>query len=103
MIHILVTMMVKEGGMEEFLRLCGRLRPLVLAEKGCLAYDYARDIASPLSIQEPLDRNRVTLVEKWESLDALKAHLATAHMKESGPAMNALRESVVARVCESIF
>ena len=33
MIHVLVTMEIKAGGMEEFLRLCGKLRPLVLAEK----------------------------------------------------------------------
>ena len=103
MIHIAVTMIVKEGRMSEFIAACKKLRPLVLEEKGCQGYEYGRDIASPLSIQEPIDPNRITLFERWESIEALKAHMQSPHMKEAGAAMNDLRSSVVARVCESAF
>ena len=103
MIHILVTMMVKEGCMKEFLTLGEKLRREVLKEKGCHAYDYTREISSPLGIQEPVDPNRITLVERWESLEALKAHMDAPHMKEFGPKMSDLRSSVTARVGESIF
>jgi quinol monooxygenase YgiN len=103
MIHIVVTMMVKEGRMKDFLAVCEKLRPFVLKEKGCHAYEYTREIASPLAIQEPVDPNRITLVERWESLDAIKAHMEAPHMKEIGPKMKDLRSSVVARVSESIF
>lgn len=103
MIYVMVTMEVEEGRMEEFLRLCGRLRPLVLAERGCLGYDYVRETSSPLPIQEPVDRNRITLVERWESVEALEAHRGAPHMAEFGPQMNRLRSKVTARVGESVF
>ena len=38
------------------------------------------DIASGLPPQI-LDANVVTIIEKWESLDALRNHLVTPHMK----------------------
>jgi quinol monooxygenase YgiN len=103
MLHILVTMQIKDGSMEEFLAICAELRPLVLQEKGCLAYEYTREVPSPLGIQEPLETNRITLIERWESLEALQAHLEAPHMKQAGPRMKDLRSSVTARVLESIF
>lgn len=83
MIHIIVTMIVKAGRMQEFLAECEKLRPLVLAEQGCIEYVYTRDTASPLGIQEPINANRITLVEKWSSLAALQVHTEQAHMKFS--------------------
>jgi quinol monooxygenase YgiN len=103
MLHILVTMMVKEGRMEDFLAVCAELQPSVLKEPGCRAYDYTREIPSPLGTQEPIDPNRITLLERWESLDALKAHMETPHMKQAGLKMKDLRTSVTVRVVESIF
>ena len=85
MIHIVVTMIVKSSRLPDFLAECEKLRPLVLAEPGCIEYVYTRDIASPLSIQEPLHANRITLIEKWNSLAALQVHMEQAHMKEFGP------------------
>ena len=60
LIHIIVTMIVKAGRMQEFLAECDKLRPLVLAEQGCIEYVYTRDTASPLGIQEPINANRIT-------------------------------------------
>ena len=74
MVYVVVTMTIKDGGMEEFLELCGRLRPLVLAERGCIGYDYVREKNSLLPIQETVDRDRITLIERWESPEALAAH-----------------------------
>lgn len=103
MLHVIVTMEIKEGRMAEFLALCEALRPQVLAEPGCLAYDYTRDVEAGLGIQEPVDPNRITLVERWASPEALKQHLEAPHLKEAGPKLKELRLSVVARVCESVF
>lgn len=103
MIHIVVTMIVKAGRLPDFLAECEKLRPLVLAEQGCIEYVYTRDIASPLGIQETINSNRITLVEKWESLAALQVHTEQAHMKEFGPRIQAMRESVTARVTEPAF
>ena len=103
MLHVLVTMMVKEGRMQEFLDVCRELRPKVLQETGCRGYEYMREMPSVLGIQEPSDPNRVTLIECWESVEALKAHMETPHMKEAGPKMRELRAGAVARVVEPIF
>jgi len=103
MLYVLVTMVIKEGRMQEFLALCAELRPQVLREQGCLAYDYTRETASPIGIQEPLEADRITLIERWESMDALRAHLETPHMKEAGPRMRDLRASVTARIVEPVF
>lgn len=103
MVHVIVTMRIKEGRMQEFLAACKELRPLVLKEKGCLAYDYTRDTESPRGPLAPLEANRITLLERWESLEALKAHLATPHMKASGDRMKVMREGEELRFTESIF
>jgi len=52
------------------------------AEKGNVEYAAMIDTPSGLSAQGPLRDNVVTIVEKWESIDALKAHLKTIHMAE---------------------
>ena len=103
MINLVVTMIVKSGKMDEFLAECGKLRPFVLEEKGCIAYDYSREISSPIPIQETVNPDRVTLVERWESMEDLAAHMNAPHMKKYGPRISALRESVSARVMEPLF
>jgi quinol monooxygenase YgiN len=103
MLHLVVTMMVKEGRMAEFLELCRWLRPQVLDEPGCLAYDYTRDAVSPFDPEKPLDPNRVTLLERWESANALRAHMQAAHMKEAGAKMKDLRASSEVRILEPVF
>ena len=103
MINLVVTMIVKEGRMKDFLSECEALRPLVLREKGCIAYEYTRDVQSSIPIQEKIDPNRITLIERWESLDALKVHGDAPHMAAAGPRMQELRASVAIRVTEDIF
>jgi quinol monooxygenase YgiN len=102
-VYVVVTNQIREGRMADFLAACKIVQPKVLAEKGCIAYDYIREIASPLGAQEPVDDQRVTLVEKWESLDALAAHGQAPHVKEFGASVRDLREKVTIRVGEPIF
>ena len=103
MVHVIVTMRIKEGRMPEFLAACRDLRPRVLQEAGCLAYTYTRDSAAPGGDQPVLEADRVTLIECWEPMAALKAHLGTAHMREAGERMKDLRSSVELRFTEAIF
>jgi quinol monooxygenase YgiN len=82
MIHVIATIDIVPGGRAAILAEFKRLVPLVRAEAGCLEYGPAVDLASGLVSQRPLRDDAVTVVEKWESLDALRAHSAAPHMVE---------------------
>lgn len=82
MIVVIATIEVVEGRREAFLAEFHRVVPLVRAEAGCHEYFPTIDVAANLAVPTPLRLNTVTIVEKWESLDALRAHLGAAHMAE---------------------
>jgi quinol monooxygenase YgiN len=81
MIHVIATIKVKPGTREKFLGILKANVPNVTAEKGCIAYVPAVDVESGIPVQMDLRPEVVTLVEAWESLDDLRAHLKTAHMQ----------------------
>jgi len=81
MISVIATISVKPGTREQFLAVFKANVPAVLEEDGCIEYFPAVDIDSGLPPQE-LDPNAVVILEKWESLTALRAHLASPHMAE---------------------
>jgi quinol monooxygenase YgiN len=80
MIHVIATIKVKPGMREKFLGILKANVPLVAAEKGCIAYVPTVDCESGLPVQMDLRPDVVTLVEAWESLDDLLAHLKSSHM-----------------------
>jgi len=82
MIHVIATIELTPGRRADFLAEFHRLMPAVHAEKGCLEYGPAVDVATGIAVQVPLRENVVTIVEKWESLPALKDHLTAPHMAE---------------------
>ena len=79
MIYVVVSVRVKANKVPEFLRLFGSVVPLVREEKGCVQYLAATDYDSGLPPQV-FDKDMVTILEKWESIEALRNHLATPHM-----------------------
>jgi quinol monooxygenase YgiN len=80
MIFVIATAEVKPGKREAFLAEFRRNVPNVLAEKGCIEYGPTVDAKTDIKAQIPLRENVVTIVEKWESLEALQAHLGAPHM-----------------------
>lgn len=80
MISVIASIKVKPGRMAELLEAFKANVPNVLAEDGCVEYFPAVDIKADLPPQV-LDSNMVTIIEKWESLDALRTHLQATHMK----------------------
>jgi quinol monooxygenase YgiN len=103
MINSIVTMIIKMGKMDEFLAECGKIRPLVLAEAGCLMYDYTREIETGSDRQEPLNPDRITLYEKWASSEALSLHDGMTYMSEFAARVAPLRESVTIRTGVEAF
>ena len=79
MVSVLASIQIKEGQRAEFLEIFNANVPKVRQESGCIEYFPAVDIDAELSVQK-VDENMVTVIEKWQSLDALRAHLATPHM-----------------------
>ena len=80
MIHVLAIVTAKPGMRDAILELFHANIPAVRAEKGCIEYGPAIDAEDLGSIQTKLGRDTFVVVEKWESIDALKAHAAAPHM-----------------------
>ena len=79
MINVLASISIKEGKRAAFIAAFKDNLPAVRAEEGCLEYFPAVDIDADLPPQQ-LDENVVTVIEKWASLEALRAHLSAPHM-----------------------
>ncbi len=79
MVTVIASIRVKADKIEEFLKIFKANVPAVRSEKGCLAYTPTMDLKTGLPPQQ-LDPQVVTIVEKWESLEALQDHLAAPHM-----------------------
>ena len=80
MVHVIATIEVVEGKRDEFISIFKENLPNVLAEDGCLDYGPTVDLDSGIPVQMPVRDNVVTVVEQWESMDHLNAHLAAPHM-----------------------
>lgn len=79
MISVIASVQVKPGHRAKLLEVFKANVPAVLAEQGCIEYFPAVDVVTDLPPQV-LDEDTVTIIEKWESLDALLAHLKAPHM-----------------------
>src|SRR5688572_31372323 len=82
MIHVIALITAKPGKREEVLKHFRANVPAVRAENGCIEYGAAIDAEPALPIQTKYGPDTFVVVEKWESMDALKAHAAAPHMKE---------------------
>jgi quinol monooxygenase YgiN len=79
MINVIASIRVKTEKFSEFLEIFKSNVPSVREEMGCIEYFPAVDIDADLPPQS-LDENVVTIIEKWESLEALRDHLNAPHM-----------------------
>jgi quinol monooxygenase YgiN len=89
MVAVIATIETKPGSREALLAIFKDLVPKVLAEKGCIEYTPMIDLETSLTGQPRGDV--VTMIEKWEDVAALEAHLMTPHMLEFRKATESLR------------
>jgi quinol monooxygenase YgiN len=80
MIHVIAVITAKPGKREEVLKHFRANVPAVRAEKGCIEYGAAIDAEPALPVQTKWGPDTFLVIEKWESLEALKAHAAAPHM-----------------------
>ena len=82
MIHVIAAIEVHDGKRDVLIEEFRRIEQVVREEDGCIEYGTAVDAQTDIDVQIAERLNVVTVVEKWESVDALKAHLAAPHMVE---------------------
>jgi len=72
-VTIVAQLLVKKEYREELLKLCDELVPASRAEAGNSHYDLYEDMENPLAF---------TLLELWNSAEAIEEHNATPHFKK---------------------
>ena len=82
MIHVIAIITAKDGMREQVLEAFRSVIPHVREEAGCLEYTATVDADLIGGFHTLYGKNCVVLWEKWESAEALKAHLATPHMAD---------------------
>ena len=84
MIHVLAIITAKPGMRDAILTAFRANMPAVHAENGCIEYGPAIDAEGLGAMQTKFGSDAFVVIEKWESLDALKAHAASPHMAAYG-------------------
>jgi quinol monooxygenase YgiN len=80
MIHVIAIITAKPGKRAEILQHFRANVPACRAEQGCIEYGPAVDAENALAFQTRVGPDTFLVVEKWDSMDALKAHAAAPHM-----------------------
>jgi quinol monooxygenase YgiN len=80
MIHVLAVITARPGMRDAVLEAFRENRPNVLAEDGCIEYAAAIDAADAPPMQAACGPDTFVVVEKWATMDALRAHAAAPHM-----------------------
>jgi quinol monooxygenase YgiN len=102
MIHVIATLHAAPGRGGDLLREFKRIVPTVRAEAGCIEYGPTVDIDSGIEGLPPARADVLTVVEKWESVSALKAHLSAAHMHAYRVAVKDVLAGAEIRVLEPV-
>jgi quinol monooxygenase YgiN len=98
MIHVIAVLTTKPGKREEVLKHFRANVPAVRAEKGCIEYGAAVDASTDLPIQTSYGADTFVVIEKWDSVDALKAHGAAPHMQAYAAKVKELMASRVIHI-----
>lgn len=80
MINVIAVITAKPGMREAVLQAFRANVPAVKAEQGCIEYGAAVDLENGPKFQTKYGPDTFLVIEKWDSMDALKAHAAAPHM-----------------------
>jgi len=98
LVHVLAVITAKSGKRDEILTAFRANVPTVQAEDGCIEYGATVDAEGVGALQTPFGDDTFVVVEKWASLDALKAHAAAPHMAAYGATVKDMIASRVIHV-----
>lgn len=102
MIHVLALITTKPGKRAEVLDAFQANVPAVHAEEGCIEYGAAIDSEGVGPVQTQVGPDTFVVIEKWASIDALKAHAASPHMIAYGAKTKDLVASRVIHVLSPV-
>jgi quinol monooxygenase YgiN len=80
MIYVIATVKLKPGKRGKYIEILLENVPYVKTEQGCLRYEPTIDTETDIPIHEKAGNDVVTIIEAWESVEALKAHFTAPHM-----------------------
>ena len=80
MVHVIAVITTKPGMRTQVLEAFNANVPNVHAEDGCIEYGATVDRENAGEFQTKFGEDTFVVVEKWSSLEALKAHIAAPHM-----------------------
>ena len=100
MIHVIAVITAKPGMRDTVLTAFRANVPAVRAEAGCIEYGATVDAGGGLPIQTRFGDDTFVVVEKWESLEALKAHAVAPHMQAYGAKTKDMLASRIIHVME---
>ena len=97
-VHVVAVITAKPDKRAEVLEAFHANIPNVHAEDGCIEYGPTIDAEGVGGIQTEIGPNSFIVIEKWKSLDHLKAHAAAPHMAEYAAKVKDMLESRVIHV-----
>ena len=74
----------------------------VRKEDGCIEYRLLGDCETDWEKPQRFGDRTLWMLEKWASVNSLKAHLETPHMKSFGPKVRPMRSSSTFHVLEDV-
>lgn len=102
MIHVIATIDLNPGTRDAFLAEFRKIVPPVRAEVGCIDYGPTIDADTGIAAQDSMRADVVTVVERWESLEHLRAHLVAPHMVEYRPKVKNFVKSVKLQILKPV-
>jgi len=82
MIHVIATVELEPGARDAFLAILRPFASEVRTEEGCIEYGPAADARVDIGRPIPCREDAVIIIERWESPEALKTHLAQPRMAQ---------------------
>jgi quinol monooxygenase YgiN len=101
MINVIASIHIKEGRQSEFIDIFKSNIPYVIEEEGCMEYVPTIDFPSGIPGQG-LNKDVVTIIEKWDSLENLQTHLSSPHMLKYREKVKDLVEKVTLKILEEV-
>ena len=95
MIHVVAIITAVAGKRDELIQAFKGVVPTVKAEAGCIEYTPVIDVEGASPAYGP---DTFVVIEKWESMAALKAHAVATHMAAYSAATRHLLASAAVHV-----